>query len=47
MVERWVASAWVLKEKYVRKIDGHRDLWRVAMILGRQALVQPTAGKVA
>ena len=34
MVERWVASAWLLKEKNFRKIDGHRDLWALATILG-------------
>ena len=26
MVERWVASAWLLNEKNFRRIDGHRDL---------------------
>ena len=45
MVERWVASAWLLKEKNFRKIDGHRDLWELAKILGRQPLVQPIAGE--
>lgn len=35
MVERWVASAWLLTEKHFRKIDGHRDLWALATILGR------------
>jgi hypothetical protein len=45
MVERWVASAWLLKEKNFRKIDGHRDLWALATILGRQPLVQPIAGE--
>jgi hypothetical protein len=33
MLERWVASAWLLKEKNLRKIDGHRDLWALATIL--------------
>jgi hypothetical protein len=32
MVERSVASAWLLKEKNFRKIDGHRDLWALAML---------------
>jgi hypothetical protein len=45
MVERWVASAWLLKEKNFRKIGGHRDLWALAPILGRQPLVQPIAGE--
>jgi transposase-like protein len=35
MVERWVASAWLLTEKHFHKIDGHRDLWTLANILGR------------
>jgi hypothetical protein len=45
IVERWVASAWLLKEKNFRKIDGHRDLWALATILGRQPLVQLIAGE--
>jgi transposase-like protein len=28
MVERWVASVWLLTENRFRKISGHRDLWR-------------------
>jgi transposase-like protein len=35
MAERWVASAWLLTEKHFRRIDGHRDLWALATILGR------------
>ena len=27
MVERWVASAWLLTEKHFRRIDGHEHLW--------------------
>jgi putative transposase len=42
MVERWVASAWLHTEKHFRKIDGHRDLWALATILGRQP--QPQLG---
>jgi hypothetical protein len=38
VVERWVAWAWLLKEKNFRKIDGHRDLWALATILGRRPL---------
>jgi hypothetical protein len=45
MAERWVASACLLKEKNFRKIDGHRDLWALAKILGRQPLVQPIVGE--
>lgn len=49
MVERWVASAWLLTEKHFRKIDGHRDLWALATILGRQPQPQgqTTQEKVA
>jgi hypothetical protein len=36
MVERWVASAWLLAENRFRKISGHRDLWAPATILGRK-----------
>ena len=37
MVERWAASAWLLTEQYFRKVSGHRDLWALAGILGREA----------
>ena len=47
MVERWVASAWLLTEKHFRKIDGHRDLWALATILGRQATSQSSREKIA
>ena len=49
MVQRWVASAWVLTEKHFRRIDGHADLWALAAILGRetQKATQPTKEKVA
>jgi putative transposase len=36
MVERWVASAWLLTEKHFRRIDGHEHLWSLAAILGRE-----------
>jgi len=36
MVQRWVASAWLLTEKHFRRIDGHADLWSLAAILGRE-----------
>jgi hypothetical protein len=35
-VERWVASAWLLTEKHSRRLDGHRDLWSLAVILDRR-----------
>jgi len=47
MVERWVASAWLLTEDKFRKIDGHRDLWALATILGRQPQVQRSQEKTA
>ena len=36
MVQRWVASAWLLTETHFRRLDGHRDLWSLAAILGRK-----------
>ena len=49
MVQRWVASAWVLTEKHFRRIDGHADLWALAAILGRdtKSTTQPSKEKVA
>jgi putative transposase len=49
MVERWVASAWLLTEKHFRRIDGHADLWALAAILGREshATTQPSKERVA
>lgn len=47
MAERWVASAWLLTEKHFRKIDGHKDLWALATILGRQAQASSSVEKVA
>jgi putative transposase len=49
MVERWVASAWLLTEKHFRRIDGHADLWTLAAILGRedQSKTQPSKEQVA
>lgn len=37
MVQRWVASAWLLTEKHFRRIDGHANLWALAAILGRES----------
>jgi putative transposase len=36
MVERWVASAWLLTEKHFRKVIGHEYLWTLAVNLGRE-----------
>lgn len=49
MVQRWVASAWLLTEKHFRRIDGHANLWALAAILGREnrSTVQPSKEKVA
>ena len=37
MVERWVASSWLLTEKHFHRIDGYEHLWSLAAILGREA----------
>ncbi len=49
MVQRWVASAWLLTEKHFRRIDGHANLWALAAILGRESKStdQPSKEKVA
>jgi putative transposase len=49
MVQRWVASAWLLTEKHFRHIDGHGHLWALASILGRESksTVQPSKDQVA
>ena len=49
MVQRWVASAWLLTEKHFRRIDGHADLWALAAILGRETntTMKPSKEKVA
>ena len=49
MVQRWVASAWLLTEKHFRRIDGHANLWALAAILGREnrSTVPPSKEKVA
>jgi putative transposase len=49
MVERWVASAWLLTEKHFRRIDGHVNLWALAAILGREktSTTQPSKEKIA
>jgi putative transposase len=45
MVQRWVASAWQLTEKHFRRIDGHRDLWSLAAILGRRTEMKSIVSK--
>jgi putative transposase len=49
MVQRWVASAWLLTEKNFRRIDGHADVWSLAAILGRptKATTQTSKEKMA
>jgi transposase-like protein len=49
MVQRWVASAWLLTEKHFRRIDGHGNLWALASILGRESksTTQPSKEQVA
>jgi transposase-like protein len=47
MVERWVAAAWLLTEKHFRKVIGHRDLWALAIVLGRELKPNASAEKVA
>lgn len=37
MVQRWAASAWLHTEKKFRKLDGHQDLWTLAVLLGRES----------
>lgn len=46
MVQRWVASAWLLTEQHFRRVDGHQDLWALAAILGRETKT-PKQEKVA
>ncbi len=49
MVQRWVASAWMLAEKHFRRIDGHTGLWALAATLGREtkSTAQPSQVNVA
>lgn len=47
MVERWVASAWLLTEKHFRKVVGHREFWTLSVILGREDNPNTVAEKVA
>jgi hypothetical protein len=47
MVERWVASAWLLTERPFRKVIGHGDLWALALVLGRERKPNASSEKVA
>jgi len=50
MVQRWVASAWLVTEQHFRKILGYQDLWALAAILGRDTKTKndlSNQGKVA
>ena len=47
MVERWVASAWLLTEKHFRKVIGFRDFWALSVILGREENPNVAGQKVA
>ena len=47
MVERWVASAWLLTEKHFRKVIGHKDFWALSVIRGREENPSLKGEKVA
>lgn len=47
MVQRWVASAWLLTEKHFRKVVGYNDFWALSVILGREQNSHVTQGRVA
>lgn len=47
MVERWVASAWLLTEKHFRKVIGFRDFWALSVILGREENPNLAGQKIA
>lgn len=47
MVERWVASVWLLTENRFRKISGHRDLRAPATILRRKTETEIPQEKLA
>jgi hypothetical protein len=36
MVLRWVAGAYLLTERNFHKLQGYRDLWALAALLGRE-----------
>ncbi len=45
MVQRWVASAWLMTEKNFRRVLGYRDLWALAAILGRETKSENNVSK--
>jgi len=45
MVQRWVASAWLLTERHFRRIIGYQDLWALAAILGREIKMKNDGSK--
>jgi hypothetical protein len=45
MAQRGVASAWLITEKHFRRIDGHKDLWALAAILGRDTGTKKCVGE--
>jgi transposase-like protein len=47
MVQRWVASAWLLTEKHFRKVVGHKEFWALSVILGREQNPHTHREKVA
>ena len=47
MVQRWVASAWLLTEKHFRKVVGHKEFWALSVILGREQNPHTNQEKVA
>lgn len=45
MVQRWLASAWLLAENHFRKVVGHKDFWALSVILGREQNPTPLKEK--
>lgn len=43
MAERWAAAAWLVTERHFHKLDGHRDLWALANLLGRKPAASATS----
>jgi putative transposase len=43
MAERWAAAAWLVTERHFHKLDGHRDLWALANLLGRKPAANATS----
>jgi len=45
MVQRWVASGWLVTEKHFKCIDGHKHIWTLSAILGRIPCPNPASNK--